>query len=188
MEHPTWSREERVNFRWRRLLLLTYLVVPASTAQLCLMTRGEIRERKLRVAQETRERLRGRSRNQAKRRKEEQQETSTNFDISNSQRRIGTLETTTNRRLACESVGMSARDRVKSVSGECSPGMDDVSVMRSSLDSNDGTKRHTDEEGSGSDTAPFDASMSRLRKSDAVSTNIRQEGDVHRLKSISPLQ
>ena len=35
-------------------------------------------------------------------------------DISNSQRRIGTLETTTNRRMACESVGMSARDRVKS--------------------------------------------------------------------------
>ena len=56
---------------------------------------------------------RGRSRNQAKRRTEEQ-ETSTNFDISNSQRRIGTLETTTNRRLACESVGLSARDRVKS--------------------------------------------------------------------------
>ena len=79
------------------------------------MTQGEIRERKLRVAQETRERSpRGRSRNQAKRRTEEQQETSTNFDISNSQRRIGNLETTTNRRQACESVGLSARDRVKS--------------------------------------------------------------------------
>ena len=52
------SHEERVTFRWRRVLLLTYLVVPASTAQLCLMTQDEIRERKLREAQETRNRLR----------------------------------------------------------------------------------------------------------------------------------
>ena len=45
-------------FRWRPFLLLTYLVVTASTAQLCLMTQDEIRERKLREAQETRNRLR----------------------------------------------------------------------------------------------------------------------------------
>ena len=52
------SHEERVTFRWRRFLLLTYLVVTASTAQLCLMTQDEIRERQLREAQETRNRLR----------------------------------------------------------------------------------------------------------------------------------
>ena len=52
------SHEERVTFRWRRFLLLTYLVVTASTGQLCLMTQDEIRERKLREAQETRNRLR----------------------------------------------------------------------------------------------------------------------------------
>ena len=52
------SHEESVTFRWRRFLLLTYLVVTASTAQLCLMTQDEIRERKLREAQETRNRLR----------------------------------------------------------------------------------------------------------------------------------
>ena len=74
------------------------------------------------------------------------------------------------------------------VSGECSLGMDDVLVMRSSLESNDGTRRHTDEEGSGCDTAPLDASMSRLRKSDTLPTNLRQEGDVLRLQSISPMQ
>ena len=44
--------------RRRRFLLLAYLVVIASTAQLCLMTQDEIRERKLREAQETRNRLR----------------------------------------------------------------------------------------------------------------------------------
>ena len=52
------SHEERVTFRWRRFLLLTYLVVAASTAQLCLVTQDEIRERKLQEAQETRNRLR----------------------------------------------------------------------------------------------------------------------------------
>ena len=39
-------------------LLLTYLVVTASTAQLCLTTQDEISKRKLREAQETRERFR----------------------------------------------------------------------------------------------------------------------------------
>ena len=58
MQRPTRCREERVNFRWRRFLLLTFLVVTASRAQLRLMTQDEIRERKLRAAQETRERLR----------------------------------------------------------------------------------------------------------------------------------
>ena len=41
-----------------RFLLLTHLVVTASSAQLFLMTQDEKRERKLREAQETRERLR----------------------------------------------------------------------------------------------------------------------------------
>ena len=51
------SHEERITFRWRRFLLLTYLVVTALTAQLCLMTQDEIRDRKLWEAQETRNRL-----------------------------------------------------------------------------------------------------------------------------------
>ena len=52
------SHEERVTFRWRRFLLLTYLVVTGSTPQLSLMIQDEIRERKLREKQETRNRLR----------------------------------------------------------------------------------------------------------------------------------
>ena len=52
------SCEERVTFPWNRFLLLTFLVVTASTSQLRLMTQDEIREKKLREAQETRERLR----------------------------------------------------------------------------------------------------------------------------------
>ena len=84
-----------------------------------------------------------RSGNKAKRRKELQQKNSTNFDISDSQRRIGTLESTTERRLDHESVGLSAFDRVKSVSGECSSGMDGVFVMRSSLETHDRPGRYS---------------------------------------------
>ena len=47
------------------------------------------------------------------------------------------LEATTERRLDYESVGLSACDRIKSVSGECSSGMDDVFVLRSLLVSHD---------------------------------------------------
>ena len=52
------TREERVIFRWRHFLLLTYLVVTASTAQLCLMTQDEIRGRTMRESQKTQKRLR----------------------------------------------------------------------------------------------------------------------------------
>ena len=102
-----------------------------------------------------------RSGKKAKRRRELQQENfiSQNFDISDRQRRTGTLEATTERRLDCESVVL---DRIKSVSGECSSGMDDVFVLRSSLESHDRPGRYSDEGGSGHDTTPIDASMSRL--------------------------
>ena len=58
------SHEERVTLRWRRFLLLAYLMLTASTAQLCLMTQDEIRERKFREAQETRNRLRSANKEQ----------------------------------------------------------------------------------------------------------------------------
>ena len=51
---------------------------------------------------------------------------------------------------------------MRSVSGDCSSGMDDMFVMRSSLESHDRPRRYSDEGGSGHDTTPIDASMSRL--------------------------
>ena len=113
------SHEERVTFRWRRFLLLTNLVVTVSTAQLCLMTQDEIRERKLREAQETRNRLR-----------------SANQEQQVADGRLGDAD-----------LGLPASYRTESVSRECIPGMDDVSVMWSTLESKDGPGRHSGEDG-----------------------------------------
>ena len=81
-----------------------------------------------------------RSGKKAKRRRELQQENLISQTLT-SATVIGelepSLEATTERRLDYESVGLSACDRIKSVSGECSSGMDDVFVLRSSLESHD---------------------------------------------------
>ena len=93
------SHEERVTFRWRRFLLLTYIEVTASTAQFCLMTQDEIRERKLREAQETRSRLRSANEEQqdcGDNRKAPQPETFTHSDPSDHRSRFGSVQATTN--------------------------------------------------------------------------------------------
>ena len=81
-----------------------------------------------------------RSGKKAKRRRELQQDNLISQSLT-SATVIGELEpslkATTERRLDYESVGLSACDRIKSVSGECSSGMDDVFVLRSSLESHD---------------------------------------------------
>ena len=134
------SHEERVTFRWRRFLLLTYLVVTASTAQLCLMTQDEIRERKLREAQETRNRLRSANLEQqvaGRKGKYRNQKPSPTVIRSDHRSRSGAIQTTTNGRSGNADLGLSAFYRTESVSRECIPGMDDVSVMWSPLESKD---------------------------------------------------
>ena len=116
------SHEERVTFRWRRFLLLIYLVVTGSTAQLCLMTQDEIRERKLREAQETRNRLRSGNQEQqvaGSKREIPQPETFTHSDTSNHRSRFGSVQTTTNGRLGNVDLGLSASYRTDSFSREC---------------------------------------------------------------------
>ena len=165
------SHEERITFRWRRFLLLTYLVVTASTAQLCLMTQGEIRERNPREAQEIRNRLH--SANQepqvaGTKSKTPQPETFTHSDTSNHRSRSGTIQTTTNGRLGNADFGLSALHRTESVSRECMPGMDDVSVMRSTLESKDGPGRHSGEDGADNRTTSVDTTLSRMCLDDAT--------------------
>ena len=139
---PSRTREERVMFRWRHFLLLTYLEVTASTAQLCLMTQDEIREEEVAGStRETRERLRIVARERKENVGENYSKKSLISQNLTSATVIGelepSLEATTERRLDYESVGLSACDRIKSVSGECSSGKDDVFVLRSSLESHD---------------------------------------------------
>ena len=184
VESPTQSREESVIFRWRRFLLLTYLVVTASTAQLCLMTQDEIRKRKSREAQEIRERLRPTD-------QDTKQNVGKNCGKKLPARVIGEWDPSKRpptegwpvRVSDCPHVIESRAFQEKahlewmtclSCGARWSPttGPDDIQMK----------------EGSGCDTAPLDASMSRMWKSDALSTNLTQEGDVLRLQSISPMQ
>ena len=146
------SHEERVTFRWRRFLLLTYLVVTASTAQLCLMTQDEIRERKLREAQETRNRLRSAESGTTscgEEMKIPQPETFTHSDPSDQRSRFGSVQRVMR-------ISDCPHPIEQSVSRECISGMDDVSVMWSPLESKDGPGRHSVEDGSDNRTISVD--------------------------------
>ena len=174
------SHEERVTFRWRRFLLLTYLVITASTAQLCLMTQDEIRERKLREAQETRNRLRSSGTTDCgEERKIPQPETLTHSDTSDYRSRSGSVQTTTNGGNA--DLGLSASYRTESVSRECIPGMDDVSVVWNTPESKDRQGRHSGEDGA-------DRRSTSIDINDATTTDDKQNGDVLRMQSVSLVQ
>ena len=66
-------------------------------------------------------------------RKIPQPETLADSDTSDDRSRSGSVQTTTNGRLGNEDFGLSASYRTESVSRECIPGVDDVSVMWSPL-------------------------------------------------------
>ena len=68
----------------------------------------------------------GRSGVPANDRQELQQEDSTDLDAGDGEKRFGIIEATANGRLAHANVGLPTPDRVESVSGESSPGMDDA--------------------------------------------------------------
>ena len=106
------SHEERVTFRWRRFLLLTYLVVTASTAQLCLM-RGNYGKHRRQEIDSTQRIRNNRLREE---RKIPQPETFTHSDTSDHRSRLGSVQTTTNGRLGSADLGLSAPYRTESVS------------------------------------------------------------------------
>ena len=153
------SHEERVTFRWRRFLLLTYLVVTASAAQLCLMTQDEIRERTLREAQETRNRLRSANQEQqvaGRKGKYRNQKPSPTVIPATIDRDLEPSKRPTNGRLGNADFGLSSLHRTESVSRERIFGMDDVSVMWSPLESKDGPGRHSGEDGTDNRTTSVD--------------------------------
>ena len=152
------SHEERVTFRWRRFLLLTYLVVTASTAQLCLMTQDEIRERKLRETQETRNRIRSANR--------EQQVAGRKGKFRNQKSSPTVIPATIDRDLEPSKRPPTG----ESVSQERIPGMDDVSVMWSPLESKDGPGRHSGEDGNDNRTTSVNTPLPRMCLDDATTT------------------
>ena len=111
--------------------------------------------RKLRDAQETRERLRGKSGIQASGRKERapQQEPPTDVDTSFCRTGVGTIQATANGRLANASFGLPTLNRIERISGERVPGVDDVSVVRSPLEPDDWSGRQSNEKGTVNGTA-----------------------------------
>ena len=76
----------------------------------------------------------------------------------------------------------------ESVSRECIPGMDDVSVMRSPLESKDRPGRHSGEDGADNRSTSSDTSLSRMCINDATTTDGKQNGDILRMQSVSSVQ
>ena len=121
-------------------------------------------------------------------RKIPQPETFANSDTSDHRSRFGSVQTTTNGRLDNADFGLSAPYRTESVSRECIPGMDDVSVMWSPLESKDGPGRHSGNDGTDNRSTSTDTSLSRMCIDDATTTDDNQNGDVLRMQSVSPVQ
>ena len=82
-----------------------------------------------------------------KERKIPQPETLADSDTSDCRLRSGSVQTTTNGRLGNADFGLSASYRTDSVSRECMSGMDDVSVMWSTLESKDRPERLSGKDG-----------------------------------------
>ena len=121
-------------------------------------------------------------------RKIPQPETFTHSDTGNYRSRSGSVQTTTNGRLGDADLGLSASYRTESVSRECIPGMDDVSVMWSTLESKDGPGRHSGEDGADNRSTSIDTSLSRMCINDATTTDGKQNGDILRMQSVSSVQ
>ena len=121
-------------------------------------------------------------------RKIAQPETLADSDTSKHRSRFGSVQTTTNGRLGDADLGLSACYRTASVSRECIPGMDDVSVMWSTLEPKDLQGRHSGEDGADNRSTSIDTSLSRMCTNDATTTDDKQNGDILRMQSVSPVQ
>ena len=67
-------------------------------------------------------------------------------------------------------------------------GVDDVSVMWSPLESKDRPGRHSGKDGADNRSTSIDTFLSRMCINDATTTNDKQNGDILRMQSVSPVQ
>ena len=111
-------------------------------------------------------------------RKIPQPETLTDSDTSDRRSRSGSVQTTTNGRLGNEDFGLSASHRTESVSRECIPGVGDV----------DRPGRHSGNDGADNRSTSIDTFLSRMCINDSTTTDDKQNGDILRMQSVSPVQ
>ena len=116
-----------------------------------------------------------------------QPETVADSDTSDHRSRSGAIQTITNGRLGKADLGLSALHRTESVSRESKPGMNDVSVMWSPLESKDGPGRHSGKDGTDNRSTSTDTSLSRMCIDDATTTDDKQNGEVLRMQSFLPV-
>ena len=121
-------------------------------------------------------------------RKIPQPETLAYSDKSNNRSRSGSVQTTTNGRLGNADFGLSASHRTESVSRECISGMDDVSVMRSPLESKDRPGRHSGKDRADNRSTSTNTSLPRMCINDATTTDDKQNGDILRMQSVPLVQ
>ena len=173
------SHEGRVTFRWRRFLLLACLVVTASTAQLCLMTQDEIRERKLREAQETRNRLR--SANQ-------EQQVAVRIGNHCNQKPSPTVIPATIDRDLDPSKRPPTGGWAMRIS-DCPHPIEQRAFRENAyLESKDRPGRHSGKDGTDNRTTSVDTSLPRMCLNEANTTDDKRNGDILRMQSVSPVQ
>ena len=97
-----------------------------------------------------------------KERKIPQPEALADSDPSDHRSVFGSVQTTTNRSLGNADFGLSAPCRTESVSRECIPGVDDVSVVWSPLESKDRPQRHSGKDGADNRSTSTDNSLPRM--------------------------
>ena len=149
------SREERVTFRWRRFFLFD---ISGGHSFYCPTLPDH-------SGRDTREAVAGstgdtgaspRAANQKSRHMVETRIATRNHPQTltpgTCRTGVGTIQATANGRLAHASFGLSTRNLLESISGECSPGVDDVSVMLSPLESDDRSGRHSNKSGTANGT------------------------------------
>ena len=172
---------------------MTYLVDTASTAQLCLMTQDEIRERKLREAQETRNRLRSANQEQqvaVRKGKYRNQKSSPTVIPATIDRDLDPSKRPPTGGWPMRSFGLPASlNRIREHFSEnaylewmtclsCGArwsrktGQNDIQV-----------KMRADNRSTLTDT-----SLPRMRIDDATTTDDKQNGDILRMQSVSPVQ
>ena len=185
------SHEERVAFRWRRFLLLTYLVVTASTAQFVSDDSGRnSREETTGSTGDKKSTPLGESgtTGAVRKGKYRNQKPSPTVIPATIDRDLDPCKRPPTGGWAMRISDCPHPIEQRAFRENCIPGMDGVSVMWSPLESNDGPGRHSGKDWTDNRSTSTDTSLPRMCIGDATTTDDKQNGDVLRMQSVSFVQ